>query len=207
MSHTSSEDSAAAAAPPPREGDRELGRRVIELRKLRRLSLRGLAERAGLSPAFLSQLERGTANPSVSTLRRLAYGLSVDVADLFDADGHPATRVLRCHDRPRIEFGQASQKFLISPRLSQFLETYFAELAPGDRTADEPYAHGDSEEIFLVVTGEVEVHIGDEVHALGPGDSVCYQSSLPHLVHNVSAQPASFIWIISPPSSPWSESP
>lgn len=176
------------------------------MRRLRRLSLRALAERSGLSPAFLSQLERGTTNPSVSSLRRLAYGLSVEVSDLFDADGHPATRLLRRGDRPSICFGRSSQKFLISPRLSQNLETYFAELAPGDQTAEEPYSHGNSEEIFLVVSGEVEARVGDERYRLGPGDSLCYQSSLPHLVASVSEEVASFIWIISPPSSSWGES-
>lgn len=207
MSNKSSDNKAEAEpAPAPAGSEHDLGRRLAALRRLRRLSLRALAERAGLSPAFLSQLERGTANPSVSTLRRLAHGLSVDVTDLFDTEGHPATRVLRRADRPRIRFGESSQKFLVSPRLSQNLETYFAELAPGDQTAEEPYAHGDSEELFLVVSGEVQVHIDAEIYTLGPGDSVCYQSSLPHLVSNISQEAASFIWIISPPSSAWGES-
>jgi mannose-6-phosphate isomerase-like protein (cupin superfamily) len=64
----------------------------------------------------------------------------------------------------------------------------------------EPYAHGDSEELLIVLTGSVQLELGGDVHELESGDSIDYRSSTPHRITNVGAGPAEVIWIISPPS-------
>ena len=74
------------------------------------------------------------------------------------------------------------------------------ELDVGGSTGAEPYAHGDSEELLIVLTGNVQLELGGDVHDLERGDSIDYRSSTPHRVTNVGDERAEVIWIISPPS-------
>ena len=171
-----------------------------DIRRFRRATLRTIAERAGVSESFLSQVERGRASASVASLRRIAGALGVSVADLFDSSGPPQPRVLRRDDRPSLGFGVLGTKRLLTPRPLQHLEVFVGDLDVGGSTGEEPYAHGDSEELLIVLTGNVQLELGGDVHELEAGDSIDYRSSTPHRVTNIGDERAEVIWIISPPS-------
>jgi mannose-6-phosphate isomerase-like protein (cupin superfamily) len=74
------------------------------------------------------------------------------------------------------------------------------ELDVGGSTGAEPYAHGDSEELFVVLSGTVQLELGGEVFRLEHGDSIDYRSSTPHRASNAGDDLAEVMWIISPPS-------
>jgi transcriptional regulator with XRE-family HTH domain len=184
-----------------RQSAAQVGARVRLLRLRRRATLRSVAERAGLSQGFLSQVERGHAVPSIVSLQRIAGALGVSVYDLFAPDESPPPRVLRRAQRPELSFEELRlRKFLIAPRPLENLEVIVGEIEPGGASATELYTHGDSEELFLVVAGQVEVEIDGERHTLSAGDSIDYRSSLPHVAWNRGEERAEVIWIISPPS-------
>ena len=178
----------------------DVGERLRAIRRLRRCTLRTVAERSGLSESFLSQVERGRANASIASLRRIADALRVSVADLFEPDGPPRPRVLRRADRPALTFGVLGRKLLLTPKPLHHLEVFVGELDPGGSTGTEPYAHGDSEELFVVLSGTVQLELGGELHELEHGDSIDYRSSTPHRISNVGDGLAEVMWIISPPS-------
>jgi len=178
----------------------DVGERLRDIRRLRRATLRTIAERAGVSESFLSQVERGRASASIASLRRIAGALGVTVADLFEPGGPPRPRVLRRDERPSLAFGILGRKLLLTQRPLQHLEVFVGELDTGGSTGAEPYAHGDSEELFVVLTGNVELELGGDVHELESGDSIDYRSSTPHRVTNVGEERAEVMWIISPPS-------
>jgi transcriptional regulator with XRE-family HTH domain len=178
----------------------DVGERLREIRLRRRATLRAIAERAGVSESFLSQVERGRASASVASLRRIAGALGVSVADLFDSNGPPGPKVLRRDERPSLSFGVLGTKWLLTPRPLGQLEVFVGELDVGGSTGTEPYAHGDSEELLIVQSGHVQLELGDDVHELEDGDSIDYRSSTPHRVVNLGDEPAAVIWIISPPS-------
>jgi transcriptional regulator with XRE-family HTH domain len=178
----------------------DVGERLREIRLMRRATLRTIADRAGVSESFLSQVERGRASASVASLRRIASALGVSVADLFDSSGPPRPRVLRRAERPSLSFGVLGTKRLLTPRPLSHLEVFVGELDPGGSTGTEPYAHGDSEELLIVLSGTVQLELGGELHELENGDSIDYRSSTPHRVINRGEEPAEVIWIISPPS-------
>jgi transcriptional regulator with XRE-family HTH domain len=178
-----------------------VGERLRTIRRLRRRTLKAVAEQAEVSESFLSQVERGKASASIASLTRIAAALGVTVADLFEPNGSPRRpRVLRREARPTLAFGNLARKYLITPRPLEYLEVVIAELAPGGSTGDEPYTHGDSEELFLVFSGRVHLQLADEVHELEPGDSIDYRSSIPHRVTNAGTTQAEVMWVISPPS-------
>src|SRR5919199_5561578 len=149
----------------------DVGERLRALRRLRRCTLRTVAERSGLSESFLSQVERGRSSASIASLRRIAEALGVTVADLFEPSGPPRPRVLRRDERPSLAFGILGRKLLLTPRPLHHLEVFMGELDVGGSTGAEPYAHGDSEELFVVLNGHVQLELGGESHELGPGDS------------------------------------
>ena len=178
----------------------DVGERLRELRRFRRLTLRTIASRSGLSESFLSQVERGRSSASIASLRRIADALGVSIADLFDQDGAPRPQVVRRDDRPALAFGVLGRKLLLTPRPLRHLEVFVGELEGGGSTGDQPYAHGDSEELFVVLAGNVQLEVGGERLELEHGDSVDYRSSTPHRVSNIGQDLAEVMWIISPPS-------
>ena len=178
----------------------DVGERLRTLRRFRRYTLQSVAERSGLSESFLSQVERGRSNASIASLKRIADALGVSMADLFEPDGLPGPRVLRRDERPALQFGILGRKLLLTPRPLHHLEVFHGELEVGGSTGEEPYAHGDSEELFLVLSGTVQLELGGEVFELERGDSIDYRSSTPHRAVNTGDELAEVLWIISPPS-------
>ena len=178
----------------------DVGERLRAIRGLRRATLRTIADRAGVSESFLSQVERGKASASIASLRRIAGALGVSVADLFEPSGPPRPRVLRREERPSLAFGILGRKLLLTPRPLHALEVFVGEFDPGGSTGTEPYAHGDSEELFVVLAGSAQLELGGELHELEAGDSIDYRSSTPHRITNTGPDRAEVMWIISPPS-------
>jgi len=179
----------------------DVGDRLRAIRRLRRATLKTVADRAGLSESFLSQVERGRANASVASLKRIAGALGVTVADLFEPNGSQGRpRVLRRDLRPTLTFGALGRKFMLTPRPLENLQVIVGELDAGGSTGDEPYTHGDSEELLVVLAGVVSLQLGTEVFELSNGDSIDYRSSSPHRLTNVGDDTAEVMWIISPPS-------
>ena len=178
----------------------DVGERLRAIRGLRRATLRTIADRAGVSESFLSQVERGRSSASIASLRRIADALGVSIADLFEPEGLPGPRVLRRDERPALSFGILGRKLLLTPRPLHHLEVFMGELEVGGSTGAQPYAHGDSEELFVVLSGTVQLELGGELFELESGDSIDYRSSTPHRVSNLGDELAEVMWIISPPS-------
>ncbi|PVA12073.1 cupin [Pelagivirga sediminicola] len=176
--------------------------RLRKLRKANGLSLRQLADAIGTSASFLSQLERGLTGASTSTLIRIADCYGTSISELFDESGvsdrHP---IMRKHERPVLQAMHGQKKALLSRRpLTQF-ETYVAQFQPGGSTGDEPYTHGASSEMLVVLKGAVSLTLDDRQFAMEEGDCAEYQSSVPHRVVNTGADMAEVMFIISPPTS------
>ena len=81
----------------------QLGSRIRALRQARRLTLRALAERSGVTESFLSQVEREVTSPSIASVQRIARGLDLSIAQLFAEEG-ASGRVVRREARRRISY-------------------------------------------------------------------------------------------------------
>ena len=137
----------------------------------------------------------------MASLKRIAAALGVNVADLFEPNGSTSRpRVLLREDRPALAFGTLGQKYMLTPRPLENLQVIVGEFEPGGSTGDEPYTHGDSEELLVVLGGRVHLQLGSQVFELVEGDSIDYRSSTPHRVANAGHDTAEVMWIISPPS-------
>jgi transcriptional regulator with XRE-family HTH domain len=177
----------------------ELGERLRAIRQLRRKTLKEVSSAAEISESFLSQLERGRTNATIATLQRLSTALGIEVSDLFSTNAS-RPRVLRHEARDFIAWGRLGRKALLTPKPFHSLEVVVARFEPGGSTGDEPYTHGDSEELLIVIEGQVHVQLGTDLYEVSAGDSVHYESSTPHRVTNAGDEPAEVLFVISPPS-------
>jgi transcriptional regulator with XRE-family HTH domain len=188
----------------PAEGgsspEESLGARIREFRLARRMSLRALASQAQTSPGFLSQLERGQVNASISTLRKLVEGLGITLPDLFTDEDTNRPKVLRRAERPEIHASNLTSKYLLSQKPLRNLEVYAGELLPGG-DAGEAFTHGDAQEMLVVAAGSVTLELAGTEYPLDVGDSAEYRTSTPHTLRNNGEHPAEVLWIISPPTS------
>lgn len=179
--------------------DIAVGNRVRQLRKMRGRSLKELAERAGLSTGFLSQIERGLSSVSVRALARIAEALGVGIADVFptELDRDDALRVVaRVDERKLIELAATGAvKELITP-FSQVprLDIYIITLEPGGRSGDDAYAHS-GEEAGFVLEGGLELIVDGKKFILGEGDSFRFNSNRPHQFRNAGERTAKVLWV------------
>ena len=178
----------------------QLGPRIRSLRQARRVTLRQLAERAGVTESFLSQVEREVTSPSIASVQRIARALDLGIAELF-ADDQPRGRVVRAADRRRISYPglSAVDEFLTSGTGGR-LQVILTTLEPGGGTGDEPYTHESDEEVVIVMSGSLELWVADEHHLLSEGDAITYSSRLPHRNRNAGDGPAVILFCCTPPS-------
>ena len=183
---------------PETDAIRPVGERLRDLLQRQPPPDAQLAQRAGLSESFVSQLERGRSGTSLKTLQGLATALGVELGDLFDAHPPDRARVTRRSERALISIGSLS-KYRITPGIVTNVEVIGGVFEPGGTAGVDQYTHGDSEEVVVVLDGSVRAEIGEDTYELGKGDSLCYRSSAPHTFH-ASQSGAEVIWIVSPPS-------
>jgi transcriptional regulator with XRE-family HTH domain len=196
----------AALPPPPESGERSvfIGARIREMRKAQSLTLQKLADRSGLSPAHLSQLERGLTQPSITALASIAQGLSVNLHWFFASENsvledHEIGYIVRRHERRRLVYKDDIVDELLSPNLARSIEFLYCTIPPNTGTGDRAYSHN-GEEAGLILSGTFELWVGERHFRLAEGDSFAYSSEEPHRYHNPGPGTAIVLWIITPPT-------
>jgi quercetin dioxygenase-like cupin family protein len=145
---------------------------------------------------MLSQMERGTVNPSVGTLFRLAECLNTTTDSFFQPDGNPATDVVvRKESRARIELSGGIAWERLTPTDEHDFEFMETEYPPGAVSAPEMLRHP-GRDYGVVLEGTLEVQVGFTTHRLGPGDSIAFDASLPHRLSNPGPDTARTIWVV-----------
>lgn len=190
-------DEVADAA--PEFDERQLGAYIRELRLKQNISLRTLAAKADVSVSFLSQVERGTASPSIASLMRIAHSLNRTIGSLFDH--RVSSRLVRKGEGSRLIHPNGLwDESLLTPREFSRLQVIRSTLAAGGSTGPELLAYGSSETSMIVETGSVEVQLADESFAMSAGDCLSFDPSTPHRFTNKSNQPCVILFSSSPPS-------
>ena len=140
--------------------DLQLGPRIRALRQARRLTLRDVADRAGVTESFLSQVERDVTSPSIATVHRIAGALDLSIAQLFADEPSPG-RVVRREARRRIAYPglKAVDEFLTS-NMAGRLQVILSTIEPGGGTGEEPYTHDSDEEVVVVLKGILDLWVG-----------------------------------------------
>ncbi|MGO3886817.1 MAG: helix-turn-helix domain-containing protein [Mycetocola sp.] len=178
-----------------------LGARVRELRALRQLTMRDLADRAGVSAGYISQIEKGQANASLQVVRSIADAFGMQWMELFQpAPVHG--RVLRRSERSTLFSSTAVRHYGITQPPLGNVEVIVSEYEPGEQVGDDSYTHGDSQEVCVVLAGTIRFTIADSSYELSAGDSIEIRTSTPHSLINIGSVVAEAIWVVTPPSAP-----
>jgi transcriptional regulator with XRE-family HTH domain len=177
-----------------------LGARIKALRLERQLQQRQLAEKAELTPSMVSQIESGRLTPSLNTLGRIAAGLGVPIATLFD--GQPPTRIQisRRKDQAVVSFDGSSERWTVlgAGLFEGKIRAVVSTLDPRARgvTTDKVVIKPGQMKLFYVLDGTVGLRYNGERHTLEPGDSALLDGGLPHGWENLGTRKARVLWVI-----------
>jgi transcriptional regulator with XRE-family HTH domain len=174
-----------------------MGRAVKQRREAAGFSLRMLAARSGISSSMISDIERGTKSPTVSTMLRLADALGVSAATLVGEGTGPA---LRIHVLRRGE-GAGGQHPApwesLGPAASGSRIDFVRYQIPPSTVLGPSAAHAsDTVEHMHVAAGTVRVTVGDETAELSAGDSCSCRTDAPHGVENPDPSAEALIYLI-----------
>lgn len=180
-----------------------LGNIIRKARLERRMVLQDLADKAELSISFLSQVERDLLSPSVSALKRIADVLDIPAGSLmFGAEtrkGGVGIGLVRGDSRKRVVFPDSRIEYeMLTPDLRRRMSVLWLK-APPHAESGPVFSHN-GEDAVIVLKGRLEVEIGGVWHELSKGDSLYFDSELPHRWRNNSSSVAEVIWVSTPPS-------
>ncbi len=170
-----------------------LGARLRARRKALGLTMQKVAEEAGLTIGFISQIERGLASPSLSSLAAVSRVLDMDTSELFaqppspDAMTTAGTRPVYGLDPANMAYERISSSFP-----GNVLRAVLIHEAPGHRS--EPIRH-EGEELFYVLHGALTVEIEGQRQVLKPGDSIHFASTRVHSSWNHTDQPTTILHV------------
>ena len=173
-------------APVPDERmERRVGPELKRLREMTGLSLRTVAERAGFSPSFISQVENGQASPSISSLERIAATLDVSLADFFSTADASGVVVVRADARPsfRSAWSRARIDSLTPAGQGQPFEAIMVTIESGGSSGRDVAGVG-SDQLAVIFSGEPTLTLGAETLELGTGDAVLIRARTPHRWRN-----------------------
>ena len=184
--------------------DIRVGERIKKLREERSLTVEQVAGQTGLSVAELIQIEDHMISPSLGTLITLAKILKTPMGYFFDEDAEKPFSLVRAHQRKSISrfasteglsYGYSYQS--LGSAKNRKMEPFLVTLTPTQVEEVSPNRHA-GEEFFFVLEGEVQIDLDGHRSVLSPGDSIYYDSNIPHLVSCHKGRRAKIIAVIWP---------
>nr|WP_256352470.1 cupin domain-containing protein [Pseudomonas sp. PDM31] len=181
-----------------------VGARLKALRQSRGLSIRGLAEQAGVPHATLSIIERDKSSPSVSILKRLLRPLNVTLSVFFSDSAvvdravfYKADELVELADGKKLSYRQVGANLANSSMM--ILHERYEPGADTGQEGEELYSH-EAEEGGIIIEGKLEMTVGDEVRILSVGDAYYFDSRLPHRMRNPFDEVCIVVSAVSPPT-------
>lgn len=175
----------------------KIGGRIRSFREKKELTLNQLAERTGLSHAFLKAVEEEDLYPSLGPLLKIARALGLRLGTFLDDQVSRDPLVVRLgerHEELTMHQGRGSKASLRffslgKGKTDRHMEPFFIELLP-EEGAEHPMSSHEGEEFIVCAKGKVAVAYGPEKTVLGPGDSIYFNSVVPHSVSCEGSEPA-----------------
>lgn len=182
--------------------DQEVGFRLRLVRLRHQLSQRALAKRAGVAHATISLIESGRTSPSVSALKRILAGIPMTLAEFFSDELPPAESDIfyRAAELTEISGGDGiSYRQIGSASAGYVLQILFERYQPGADTGLIMLRH-EGEEGGVILSGQLEITVGEASRVLSAGDAYYFNSRQPHRFRNVGAALCTLVSAGSPPS-------
>ncbi len=178
-----------------------IGKKLREFRKANRLTLKQVAQKAGCTESYISQLENGNANPSIATLKKIASVFNVQIIDFFIDQAQEDPIVVRKDERIDIDFkdgGKTHIQSMVKNAKNKRMVAFYTTIEPGGGSSG-LYSHI-GEEFGLILSGEMELTVEGKTYKLEEGDSFYFSSVRPHGFANKSDKMTVVAWVVSPPT-------
>ena len=177
-----------------------LGAKIRVLRKERGFTLKAVAQLSGLSHPFLSQVERGLARPSMSSLHQISEALGTNASWLLaGSENTREATVVRAFDTaavPASELGDMDGvRRVVAPEASPFQVVEFS----GAPASFREYWIHDGFETIYVISGIVEVDLDGQIFRLAPSDSISYDTRHPHRLRAATEEKVKLLMIEASP--------
>lgn len=181
--------------------DVNIGEKIIEYRSQKKLTIKEVASKAGVTPSMLSQIERGLSNPSINTLKMIAKALEVPLFNFFKENKASEDLVVRKEKRVKLTLPENNNLMyeMLSPTSSGDIQFMSMSLTSNEATSEILMNHI-GEEVAIVLEGKIDLELENEIITLNEGDSV---KILPHMNHrwvNNYKEPSKVIFALTPPS-------
>ena len=185
-----------------------VGNKIRNLRKQKKMNAKELAQDAGISYGMLSLLESGSTQGSVETLRKIAKVLDTTLAHLFTNENSineiitdESMIIVRKDKRRKISFPDPLYTCeLLVPNLQGDIEFLLVHLEAQRITNDIlPHTKG-GEQCNYVLKGEIVITLQDNEYVLAEGDCIRFNPEIPHKIENKTDQQASYLSVITPVS-------
>ncbi len=180
--------------------DREIGKRLKQIRLRLALSQRQLARQSGVANATISQIEAGKLNPTVSMLKKVLDGIPISLGDFFGDEFETLDRVFfRASELTEIADGGVSFRQVGKNLGNRSIQLIQERYQPGAGTGKHAITH-EGEECGIILNGRLEVTVGDDTAVLAKGDAYYFKSNRPHQFRNIGNEPCELITACTPPT-------
>jgi transcriptional regulator with XRE-family HTH domain len=175
----------------------QIGSAIRKIRSEKGLNVKELSQKTSLSASLISQVERGLITPSIPTLVKISKAVGVPLISFFlGVHGNP---VIKKAQRKKLSLPTSGVAFqLLSPAESSKIEFLLIEIEGKDSNYELVSYAG--EKCGYVIEGEMEIILGDNIYKLEEGDSIYFQSSIPHRFKSANGKKTVSVWAITPPS-------
>jgi len=180
---------------------KEIAEKLKAFRLANRMTLKQLATKAGCTDAYLSQLERGRANPSIMILKKIASALQVKVVDFFlENDLMENDVVVKETERVNINFkrGDAKIQMLVRNIRDKRMQPFYTTIEP--KGGSKGFYSHIGEECGIVLKGQLEINLNGKSYRLKKNESFYFSSQEPHSWSNPGKTKTVVIWVVSPPT-------
>lgn len=180
--------------------DQEIGRRLRDIRTRMKLSQRQLARQSGVANATISQIEAGKLNPTVSMLKRVLDGIPINLSEFFGDEFESGEQVFfRAEELTEIADGDVSFMQVGANLRNKSLQMIKECYQPGAGTGRHAITH-DGEECGFILSGRLQVSVGEQTTILRAGEAYYFKSDQPHHFHNPGNDVCELITACSPPT-------
>ena len=180
-----------------------IGPKLRELRDVNGPSLQQLSDRSDVSPAAIHKVEQGNMVPTITTLLKLAAALDRPVSYFVDEEEAIPSYVVvtRSKERKKVFTSHTGIDLagISGPYGQYFVASAVAVVEPGATSGDNPLRHP-GEELIYMLSGSLEVEVGDQKIRLNSGDSVHFRTDREHRWGNPTKRPAKAVWMALRPA-------
>jgi len=182
-----------------------IGKKIREIRKKGGLVLQDLSDRTGLSKPLLSQIEKETVSPPIATLLKISKALNTNISFFFQDDGSEEKVIVVRKDESKVidsrYFGREESGYyyeaLAFKKPQKYMEPFLVEFKR-KRVDQLSYFSHEGEEFIYLLEGTLEFRTENQQYILQPGDSLYFESSIPHAYRALERRNAKALSVIYP---------